>query len=149
MERLYATLRIGDMTCGVDALIVQEVLRHQQMTSVPLAPDEVSGLINLRGQVVTALDLRRRIGLPPRTEDQESMNLVVWTEEGVVSLLVDEIGDVVRVDENLLEPTPGTLDAQAAELVTGVYKLDGQLLLTLDVELACRLGGAGLAGWAG
>ena len=140
MERLYATLKVGEMTYGVDALIVQEVLRHQRMTPVPLAADEVSGLINLRGQVVTAIDLRRRLGLPPRDDGRESMNLVVWTQDGVVSLLVDEIGDVVRVDEDLLEPTPGTLDPQAAELITGVYKRDGWLMLSLDVELACRLG---------
>jgi purine-binding chemotaxis protein CheW len=140
MERLYATLRVGDMNCGVDALVVQEVLRHQQMTPVPLAPPEVNGLINLRGQVVTAIDLRRRLGLTPREPDQQSMNVVVWTVDGAVSLLVDSIGDVVRVDEQLLEPTPGTLEPAAAELITGVYKLDGWLMLALDVELACHVG---------
>jgi purine-binding chemotaxis protein CheW len=139
MERLYATMRLGDMTCGVDALVVQEVLRHQHMTRVPLAPSDVSGLINLRGQVVTAIDLRQRLGLPPRDADQESMNLVVWTDDGAVSLLVDSIGDVVSVDEDLLEPPPGTLEPQAAALVTGVFKMDGDLLLTLDIELACRV----------
>ena len=139
MERLYATVRLGEMTCGVDALVVQEVLRYQHMTRVPLAPGEVSGLINLRGQVVTAIDLRQRLGLTPRGEDQESMNLVVRTKEGAVSLLVDAIGDVIQVDEDLLEPPPGTLEPRAAALVTGVYKLDTGLLLTLDVELACRV----------
>ena len=139
MERLYATVRLGEMTCGVDALVVQEVLRHQHMTRVPLAPGEVSGLINLRGQVVTAIDLRQRLGLTPRGEDQESMNLVVRTNEGAVSLLVDAIGDVIKVDEDLLEPPPGTLEPAAAALVTGVYKLPTGLLLTLDVELACRV----------
>jgi purine-binding chemotaxis protein CheW len=139
MDRLYATVRVGEMTCGVDALVVQEVLRHQHMTRVPLAPAEVCGLINLRGQVVTAIDLRQRLGLTPRGEHQESMNLVVRTEEGAVSLLVDAIGDVISVDEDLLEPPPGTLEPEAAALVTGVYKLDTGLLLTLDVELACRV----------
>ena len=139
MERLYATMRLGDMICGVDALAVQEVLRHQHMTRVPLAPADVSGLINLRGQVVTAIDLRQRLGLPPREDGQESMNLVVWTDEGSVSLLVDSIGDVVSVDEDLLEPPPGTLEPEAAALVTGVFKLDGGLLLTLDIELPCRV----------
>jgi purine-binding chemotaxis protein CheW len=139
MERLYATARLGEMTCGVDALLVQEVLRYQHMTRVPLAPAEVSGLINLRGQVVTAIDLRQRLGLTPRGVDQESMNLVVRTDEGAVSLLVDAIGDVIRVDEDLLEPPPGTLEPAVAALVTGVYKLDTGLLLTLDVELACRV----------
>ena len=150
MERLYATLRVGDLICGVDALVVQEVLRHQHMTRVPLASPEVNGLINLRGQVVTAVDLRRKLGLTPRDPDQESMNLVVWTEDGAVSLLVDDIGDVVRVDEDLLEPTPRTLEGEAAELISGVCKFDDWLLLMLDVELACRVnprdpGTAGLA----
>lgn len=149
-ERLYATLRVGELICGVDALVVQEVLRHQEMTRVPLAPPEVDGLINLRGQVVTAIDLRRRLGLTPRDVDTESMNLVVWTEDGAVSLLVDDIGDVVRIDEDQLEPTPTTLGGEAAELISGVYKFDGWLLLMLDVELACRhiateTGAAGLA----
>ena len=140
MERLYATLRVGELICGVDALVVQEVLRHQEMTRVPLAPPEVNGLINLRGQVVAAIDLRRRLGLPPRDADRESMNLVVWTEDGAVSLLVDDIGDVVRVDEDRLEATPRTLDGAAADLISAVYPFGGWLLLMLDVEQACRLG---------
>jgi purine-binding chemotaxis protein CheW len=127
------------MRCGVDALAVQEVLRHQRMTPVPRAPVEVCGLINLRGQVVTAIDLRRRLGLEPREPGRESMNVVVGTPDGPVSLLVDTIGDVVRVDEDLLEPVPGTLERAAADLVTGVYQLEGWLLLALDVERACTL----------
>jgi purine-binding chemotaxis protein CheW len=139
MQRLYATLQVGDMWCGVDALVVQEVLRYQPMTPVPLAPPEVLGLINLRGQVVTAIDLRRRLGIEPLPAGREPMNVVVRTAEGVVSLLVDAIGDVVTVDDERVEAPPGTLEPAVAALVTGVFKMDGTLLLTLDVALACRL----------
>ena len=83
------------------------MLRYQEMTQVPLAPDVIEGLINLRGQIVTALDMRRRLKLKPRAEGQTPMNTVVRTKEGgAVSLLVDEIGDVVEVDSEKFERTP-------------------------------------------
>jgi purine-binding chemotaxis protein CheW len=89
---------VADLFFGVDVLRVQEVLRFQQMTRVPQAPEVIEGLINLRGQIVTAIDMRRRLRLPPRAGDQTPMNMVVRTEDGAVSLLVDEIGDVLDVD---------------------------------------------------
>jgi purine-binding chemotaxis protein CheW len=135
-ERLYATFYIGDSHFGVDALGVQEVLRHQPMTRVPLATDEVRGLINLRGQVVIALDLRRRLGLEPRPEERGSMNLVVCTDDGPVSLLVDRIGDVLPVDEDELEATPETVQGLSRELLLGVIKLESGLLHVLDVDRA-------------
>jgi purine-binding chemotaxis protein CheW len=112
---------------------VQEVIRYQEMTRVPLAAPVVRGLINLRGQIVTAIDLRRRLGLPDRGDSGEHlpMNLVVRTDDGVVSLLVDEIGEVVEVDEDTFERPPPTLDGVARELVRGVYKREGSLLLVL------------------
>jgi purine-binding chemotaxis protein CheW len=111
------------------------------MTRVPLAPRVVQGLINLRGQIVTAIDLRRRLDLPDRPEDARPMNVVVRTSDGVVSLLVDEIGDVLEVDQSLLERPPETIAGAARELVTGVYKLKDRLLLALDVEQATVLNG--------
>jgi purine-binding chemotaxis protein CheW len=90
------------------------------------------GLINLRGQIVTAIDLRRRLGLPERAADQEPMNVVMRTDDGAVSLLVDEIGDVIEVNEDAFEPPPDTLQGDARALIKGVYKLNGQLLLILD-----------------
>lgn len=132
----YATFFLDNLYLGVDVLNVQEVIRYQDMTKVPLAPRVVEGLINLRGQIVTALDLRRRIGLVPRPDGRLPMNVVVRTADGAVSLLVDEIGDVVEVDDDTFEPPPDTIRTATGDLVTGVYKLKDRLLLTLDVERA-------------
>jgi purine-binding chemotaxis protein CheW len=130
----FSTFFVGDMFFGVDVLNVQEVLRFQPMTPVPQAPRVIEGLINLRGQIVTAIDMRRRLGLPPRTGDKASMNMVVRTSDGAVSLLVDEIGDVLDMDAVNYERPPTNLDPVAGELIRGVYKLKDQLLLVLDEE---------------
>ena len=115
-------------------LRVQEVLRFQQMTRVPQAPDVIEGLINLRGQIVTAIDMRRRLGLPTRAGGETPMNIVVRTEDGAISLLVDEIGDVLDVNSATHERPPENLDPSARELIRGVYKLKERLLLVLDAE---------------
>jgi purine-binding chemotaxis protein CheW len=131
-ERQYCTFYANGMYFGIWVREVQEVLLYQDMVRVPLASPVVRGLINLRGQIVTAIDLRRRLGLPDGPADVDPMNVVVRTDDGAVSLLVDEIGDVVEVDEKTFEATPETLTGRARELIEGVYKLDGQLLLILD-----------------
>jgi purine-binding chemotaxis protein CheW len=133
-SRQYSTFFVADLFFGVDVLRVQEVLRFQHMTEVPLAPEVIEGLINLRGQIVTAIDMRRRLNLPARTGDQTPMNMVVRTDDGAVSLLVDEIGDVVDVDQATYEEPPDNLDASARKLIQGVYKLKDHLLLVLDAE---------------
>ena len=130
----FSTFFVADLFFGVAVLRVQEVLRFQQMTRVPQAPDVIEGLINLRGQIVTAIDMRRRLRLPPRAGDQTPMNMVVRTEDGAVSLLVDEIGDVLDVDASTYERPPENLDPAARELIRGVYKLKNRLLLVLDAE---------------
>jgi purine-binding chemotaxis protein CheW len=130
----YSTFFVADLFFGVDVLRVQEVLRFQQMTRVPQAPDVIEGLINLRGQIVTAIDMRRRLRLPARAGDQTPMNIVVRSDDSAVSLLVDEIGDVVDVDEATYERPPENLDPGARELILGVYKLKDRLLLILDAE---------------
>lgn len=145
MAKQYATFVLDGLYFGVEVLQVQEVIRYQQMTRVPLAPTVVQGLINLRGQIVTAIDLRRRLGLNDRAGDALPMNVVVRTDESAVSLLVDEIGDVVEVQDEQFEPSPETLDARAAELITGVYKLKNRLLLVLDVARTVTLDGASSA----
>lgn len=128
----YATFCIDHLYFGIDVLEVQEVLRYQAMTRVPLAPDGIEGLINLRGQIVTAVDMRRRLKLPPRVEGMLPMNAVIRTADGAVSLLVDEIGDVVEVEAGDLEMTPGNVNPAVRELMRGVYKLKDRLLLILD-----------------
>ena len=131
----YCTFYLGDQYFGLDVLKVQEIVRHQPLTKVPLADEMVRGLINLRGQIVTAIDLRRRLDLPEFTEDRDPVNVVVQTDDGAVSLLVDEIGDVLEVSEEDFERPPETLQGSSRELIRGVYKLDGKLLVILDPEL--------------
>ena len=135
----FCTFEVDGLFFGVHVEQVQEVLRYQEMTPVPLAPDVVRGLINLRGQIVTAIDLRTLLGRPPREGEALPMNVVILTKGGVISLLVDEIGDVLEVDEGSFEPPPETVTGVARTLVQGVFKLQGRLLLTLDTERAASM----------
>ncbi len=139
----FCTFFLDGHFFGTPVPQVQEVIQYQVMTRVPLAPSVVSGMINLRGQIVSAIDLRRRLGFPDRPADQLPMNVVVRTNEGAVSLLVDEIGDVIEVGEEALESPPETLQGFAREVVRGVYKLSGRLLLVLDTERAVDGGDTG------
>ncbi len=132
----FCTFFLDGHCFGTPVPQVQEVIQYQVMTPVPLAPRVVSGMINLRGQIVPAIDLRRRLELPDRPPEKLPMNVVVRTDEGAVSLLVDEIGDVIEVDEDTLEGPPETLQGIARQVVLGVYKLPGRLLLILDTERA-------------
>jgi purine-binding chemotaxis protein CheW len=135
----YCTFYLDGHFFGVEVMKVQEVLRYQEMTRVPLAPEEVRGLINLRGHIVTAIDMRRRLKLKERAEGEVPMNVVVRTEDGEISLLVDEIGDVLEVDDSTFERPPETIDETTRELVRGVYKLPDKLLLVLDSEKVVNL----------
>jgi purine-binding chemotaxis protein CheW len=138
----FCTFFVNGLFFGVEVLRVQEVIRYQGMTRVPLAPAMVQGLINLRGQIVTAIDLRRRLELAPREAEQLPMNVVVRSDDGTVSLLVDEIGDVVEIQDDIYERPPETLKGVARDLVQGVYKLKERLLLILDTEKTINLTGA-------
>lgn len=135
----FCTFTLAGLLFGIEVDRVQEVIRSLELTTVPLANDVVEGLINLRGQIVTALDLRRRLELPPRVDGELPMNIVVRVGDGALSLLVDEIGDVVDVDEGAFEGAPETLEGVARELIRGAYKLDGRLLLVLDIDRAVAL----------
>ena len=137
--RQYCTFTLDGLLFGVDVSTVQEVIRFQEMTEVPLAHRVVRGLINLRGQIVTALDLRRRLDLPERQDGEQPMNIVVRTEDGAVSFLVDDIGDVVEVDGSLFERPPETLRGTARSLILGAHKLERSLLLVLDTARAAQL----------
>ena len=132
----YSTFTVDGLLFGVDVQRVQEVLRHQTITPVPLAPRVVRGLINLRGQIVTALDLRARLSMEPHATEAQPLNVVVRTDEGAVALLVDDIGDVITADPDTWESAPATLSDAARDLIPGAYKLDGRLLLQLDVDRA-------------
>jgi chemotaxis signal transduction protein len=135
----FCTFHLNGLLFGVELQGVQEVFVPLEMTRVPLAPPVVSGLINLRGQLVTALDLRGRLKLGERPEGMRSMNVVVRTDDGVVSMLVDEIGEVVQVDESTFEAPPETLQGGIREMILGVHKLEGHLLHVLDTRKACEI----------
>ncbi len=144
-QRQLCTFFLEDLFFGVEVEKVQEVIRYQAMTHIPLAPGVIAGLINLRGQIVTAIDLRRQLDLPPRSGEQLPMNVVIRREDGPISLLVDEIGDVVEVEEDSFENRPDTLEARRREFLRGVYKLKEKLLLLLDTEKAVSVAGPGAA----
>lgn len=133
-DRQFCTFFVDGVHFGIEVLEVQEVLKYHEMTQVPLAPDVITGLINLRGQIVTALDLRKRLAMPPRESERNPMNVVIRNGESHVSLLVDEIGDVLETHEGTFEAPPATLDDTTRALIRGVYKLDAGLLLVLDTE---------------
>lgn len=137
----FCTFYLGQQCFGLDVLKVQEIVRHQPLTRVPLAHPMVRGLINLRGQIVTAIDLRCRLDLPRLADDLEPVNIVVETDDGAVSLLVDEIGDVLEVTPEQFERPPATLQGPARDLVRGAYKLSDRLLVILDTDLVVSLPG--------
>jgi len=128
------TFRLHEFMIGIDVTLVQEVLNRQDATRIPLVSDVVQGLINLRGEIVTTIDLRRRLGLPQRSAEDPCMNVVIRTADGPVALTVDQIGDVIDADESLFEFPPPTLGGPHREFVTGVFKLDENLLLLIDLD---------------
>ena len=135
-SRQYVTFEVNGQLFGVDVGTVQEVLRFSEYTPVPLTQAAVNGLFNLRGQVITALDLRVQLGLPPLQMNGAAMNVVVRVREEPVSLLVDRIGEVISLDDDALEPPPETLTGPYRDIVLGTFKLDDHLLLVLDVTSA-------------
>jgi purine-binding chemotaxis protein CheW len=141
-SRQLCTFYLGGLHFGIEVERVQEIIRYQQMTRVPLTSTVVQGLINLRGQIVTAIDLRERLQMARRDDDRLPTNVVVRGEDGAASLLVDEIGDVLEIDDETFEQPPETVTGLTRELVLGVYKLRDQLLLVLDTERAIQIDGA-------
>ena len=135
----YCTFWVDGLLFGVAVRDVQEVLRYQEMTVVPRAPRCVQGLINLRGQIVTALDLRTRLGLPARPEGELPMNVVLRSRDEVVSLLVDDIGDVIDTSGHALEPAPVTLPEQVRGVLHGVLPMTTSILLVIDPDLAADI----------
>ncbi len=137
--RQLCTFHVAGLYLGVDVLSVQEVLRARELARVPLAPDTIEGLLNLRGQIVTAIDLRRRLGFPARDSGSDSMFMIVRTTDGQVALIVDTVGDVLDVAPDTFELPPDTVPVQVRQLVTGVHKLPQHLLHVLDSEQATAL----------
>ena len=132
--RQISTFFVQDLFFGVEVLQVQEIIRHVTITRVPLAPPRVGGLINLRGQIVTAINLRRCLDLPERPPGQTPAGLILQAEEGLVGLIVDEIGTVFEPPEDAFEPPPDILKGKLRDLVGRIYTLSNGLLLVMDTE---------------
>jgi len=135
----FCTFYLDKLMFGVELQKVQEVMRHLELTEIPLAPDVVSGLMNLRGQIITAIDLRHRLELPTRPDGILPMNVVIRSADGAVSFLVDEIGDVVEVDDESFESPPETLQGKVRQVILGVHKLEKHLMHVLDTDKACEI----------
>ena len=130
--------KLLDTAKEMRAANLQALAIPRELEKEPLAPFVVEGLMNLRGQLVTALDMRRKLGLPPREAGLSPMNIVVRSADGAVSLLADEIGDVVEPPAESYEATPETMRAEEKEIIECVCKLEGKLLLVLDVDRLLR-----------
>jgi purine-binding chemotaxis protein CheW len=142
----FCTFYLDKLLFGVQLEKVQEVIRFLEITQIPLAPRVVSGLMNLRGQIVTGVDLRRRLDLSDRPEGTLPMNVVIRTSDGAVSMQVDEIGDVVEVTEESFERPPETLQGKVREVILGVHKLEKTLMHVLNTEKACETADAVTSG---
>lgn len=127
------TIYIKDQPFGIPILQVQDVLGHQQVTPIPLSAPEIEGALNLRGRIVTAINVRTRLGLPP-AEHGEPMSVVVEHEHELYSLLIDRVGDVLRLNRDSFEKTPATLDPLWKETALGIHQLDDTLLIVLDIS---------------
>lgn len=133
------TFNVEQLYVGIEVSCIQEILRFQPLTRVPLSPSTVRGLMSLRGQIVPVLDLRERLGLPAATDERESFVVLIRTAEGPVSLVVDRVGDVVDVTDDLFEPVPETMQSQLRPFLHGAYKLEKSLLLSLNAHAAVSL----------
>lgn len=132
--RDYVTMVINGQLFGIPVLEVQDVLGKQQITHIPLAPPEVAGSLNLRGRIVTAIDVRLRLGLERNEEAQREMSIVVEHKEELYSLVVDSVGEVLTLSEDAFEQNPATLDNRWKSISAGIYRLQEELLVVLDVD---------------
>lgn len=141
----YVTFHIGGQLFGIAVLRVQDVLNHCRTARIPLAPPEIAGSLNLRGRIVTALDVRLRIGLPPRESAEAGMSIVVDQHGELYSLIVDSVGEVLPLDGSGFERCPPTMDPRLRDYAEGIHRLDRQLLVVLDVDRLLDFGQAGAA----
>ncbi|NOZ64938.1 MAG: chemotaxis protein CheW [Alphaproteobacteria bacterium] len=136
----YVTIRLAGQLCGIPVLEVHDVLSEQTITSVPLAPPAVAGVLNLRGRIVTAINLRKRLGLKDKESGGENMSIVVEYEGEPYSLLIDGVGDVLSFSEDSFERNPVTLDPCWQDVSSGIFRMEGELMVILDVEKLLNFG---------
>jgi purine-binding chemotaxis protein CheW len=130
----YVTVMIGGQLFGLPISRVQDVFMPDRVTRAPLSAPEIAGVLNLRGRIVTAIDMRRRLGLPPRTDDKPSMAVGIELKGESYGLLIDTVGEVMKLSETTRESNPVNLDARLGRVSGGVHRLDGQLMVILDVD---------------
>lgn len=128
----YLTIIVDEQKFGIPVLQIQDVLREQKVTRIPLASPEVAGSLNLRGRIVTAIDVRKRLNVQMEP-GARSMSVVVEYNQELYSLIIDKVGDVIRLEDGLIEKNPGTLDARWRDISEGVCQLDQELLIIMDV----------------
>ncbi|MCB1414276.1 MAG: chemotaxis protein CheW [Xanthobacteraceae bacterium] len=141
----YVTAMIGDQLFGLPIARVQDVFMPERLTRVPLAPDEVAGVLNLRGRIVTAIDMRARLGLPKAETDKPPMAVGVDLRGESYGLLIDSIGEVMKLPDDGREDNPVNLDPRMARMASGVHRLDGQLMVVLDVDRVLEIASDKLA----
>lgn len=142
-EQVFVTLTVADQLCGVPVLGVRDILGEQSITRIPLAPPEIAGSLNLRGRIVTAIDLRRRLHLPPPPPGQKRMSVVAEQGGELYALLVDQVSEVMSLKASAYERNPPTIEPAWAAFSNGVYRLDDRLLVVLDVARLLALSDAG------
>lgn len=130
----FVTMQVGGQLFGISVMAVQDVLRNQTIAKVPLAQEVVAGSLNLRGRIVTAIDMRVRLGMPPFAEYGSAMHVVVPYKEEFFSLVVDKVGEVMALPMSDLEKVPANMESRWKELTAGVFKLEGKLLIILNVS---------------
>jgi purine-binding chemotaxis protein CheW len=138
-ERVFVTLTVADQLCGVPVTAVRDVLGEQPITRIPLAPPEIAGSLNLRGRIVTAIDLRRRLSLPQAPPGVPRMSVVAEQGGELYALLVDQVSEVMTLPASSFERNPPTLAAAWAAHSTGIYRLQGRLMVVLDVARVLAL----------
>lgn len=141
----FVTMTIDGQLFGIPVLQVQDVLGPQKLARIPLAPIEVAGSLNLRGRIVTAIDVRLRLGMPPRPADMEGMSVVVDMGGELYSLLIDQVGEVLSLPQDQFEANPPTLDPRWRELSKGIYRLDNKLLVVIDIARLMNISRASAA----
>ena len=135
----YVTMYVADQLFGIPVLQVQDIMSKMPLTKVPLAPREVAGALNLRGRIVTAIDVRTRLNMPQRQPDVSPMNIVVEHDNEMYSLLVDKVGDVISMPDLQFEPNPTTIDPELRQVSKGIYQLTDSLLVILDIPNLLRI----------
>ncbi len=130
----FSTFYVGGALCGINILNIQEINKHFEITKVPQAPDYIEGILNLRGRIVTIVDLGKKLGLDPVNEDKDNRNIIVNSEDEPIGLLVDSISDVVLASQDDIEPAPSNIGGVRGKFFQGVLKTEKQLIGILDID---------------